>query len=226
METAAACYFISVLGTGQVICEVRKLQVYNKEHLLESVVNVPEIQMQFRVSNAIKQWVSLEFKNTLIYRGLVVGSEKRFDVNVLGSAFYPEILRSQWVAVISFTLLLFRVIAAQATKECTQNTLSALAIPSCCHSPLQPPAADVIGNGLPSPQQQQRDCNTGSRQLCYTLLQRHPNCSIWIRRPCILLQSTGRTMPGTSFQHPLSWQFLALLFFSQLQELIHPAAYN
>ncbi|EOB09056.1 hypothetical protein Anapl_10588 [Anas platyrhynchos] len=71
-----------------------------------------------------------------------------------------------------------RVIAAQATKECTQNTLSALAIPSCCHSPLQPPAADVIGNGLPSPQQQQRDCNTGSRQLCYTLLQRHPNCSI------------------------------------------------
>lgn len=55
METAADCYFINVVDTGQVICKVGKLQVYNKEHSLESVVNAPEIQMQFSVSNAIKQ---------------------------------------------------------------------------------------------------------------------------------------------------------------------------
>lgn len=39
------------------------------------------------------------------------------------------------------------------------------------------------------------------------------NCSVAARRPCILLPSTGCTVPDTSFPCPPRWLFLALIGF-------------
>lgn len=131
---------------------------------------------------------------------------------MLGSAFYPEMLRSQWVAV-SLRLLLFRVIAAQAAKECIESILSVLVIPSCCHCPLRPPAADVVGKGLLQPHQEQWNCKTGSRQLCFVLQMQKKTCAIWIRRPCLpfhsIVKSQNHTMTSSKYWMYSAWHFIS-----------------
>jgi len=86
-------------------------------------------------------------KNTLKHCGLVVGSERCFNISMLDNPLYQQILRAWWAAVISLTLLLSRVIAAQGRKESIQNTLTVLVIPSCCRSALRPPAAGCSWEG-------------------------------------------------------------------------------